>query len=138
MEGWRQFCGCGAVFTGGEMWEGMAAEAGHVGNLAWFRAAAGRRGTLETELLGWWFCLLCGARAEKPPFIARGCPKGGFCDRCIETARARLTGKSPLWRLAAAWKTCSLCLAPARRPVARIAGNFYFCLQCLRAWRLES
>jgi hypothetical protein len=63
LEGWRNHCTC-AVWEGGEIWQGMAAEVGRMGDLSWLKAAGVRRGTPEISFLGWSFCLGCQRHFE--------------------------------------------------------------------------
>jgi len=79
-DGWTQFCDCGAVWQGGEIWQGMAAEIGRVGDVTWLKAAGATQGTLEITFFGWWFCLICGVRARDHGrrYFHRLCPA---CER---------------------------------------------------------
>ena len=48
------YCSCGAKFKGGELWTGMAAEIGRLGNLTWLRRLGVRKGVPQKEFIGWW------------------------------------------------------------------------------------
>jgi hypothetical protein len=83
IEDWHSLCSCGAVFEGGEIWEGMAAEIGKVGDLQWARAAGIRRGTLEITFLGWWFCRGCHSeRDHETGWLVKGKRAGALCLEC--------------------------------------------------------
>ncbi len=47
----EHYCSCGAVYEGGEIWEGMHREMGRVQNLAWFQRLYARRGTMQVRFL---------------------------------------------------------------------------------------
>lgn len=87
VENTTHFCtDCGAVYEGGEIWRGMAAEIGQAGNRAWLRAAGIRRGTPEITFLGWWYCRWCRRTFDRDTgdFLKTGeFAYGGLCDACI-------------------------------------------------------
>jgi hypothetical protein len=105
VETMRHFCDCGAVYEGGELWQGMAAEIVDIGELHWFRAAGIRRGDLTTRFLGWSECTACGAKTEGmeyyfgmwPLFSLWEIKRGGLCDKCKEKARKRLAAWWSPW-----------------------------------------
>jgi hypothetical protein len=127
LERWRNHCTCGAVWDGGEIWQGMAAEVGSMGDLAWLKAAGVRRGTLETTFLGWFSCLGCGRRFDKKAeYLRTGTRKGGICPDCHDEAKKQH----------AAWfrkvpEACSWCGYGASASTSRVrVGHAYICRSC--------
>jgi len=127
------FCECGTAFKGGEIWQGMAAEIGRVGNLAWARAAGLQHGIEKPVVVGWWFCLACGLRSEDRRFLLQGGTKaGGICRRCCAMARRRWRSWLP-FRLDG--KRCSYCkgkwqeISDTGRVVA--VNRAYVCEWCM-------
>lgn len=129
VERWTHHCtSCHAVYEGGEVWQGMAAEAGRVGDLAWLRAAGIRRGVPEITFLGWSRCLACGKRfTRKTGLLRGGNAKGGICEPCRETAHMRMKPRLSLYRT---WKPCSWCgQTKDRYRIVRI-GRARLCFEC--------
>lgn len=126
---WTHYCNtCHGVYEGGEVWQGMVAEAGRVGDLAWLRAAGIQRGGQPVTFLGWWLCLACGKRCTKETGLLRGgSAKGGICEPCRETAFNRMQPRLSLYRT---WKPCSWCGQSAGRyRIVRI-GRARLCFAC--------
>jgi len=126
-------CRCGLVFTGGEIWEGMAAEIGNLGNHSWVRAAGIKRGAAHTTAKGWWFCLACQQNFRKETGLLRsGSDKGGLCETCRAQALRRFR-----WRIALAiWGGAGVCSwCGQRRDGDRIVtiGKARLCKLCALA-----
>jgi hypothetical protein len=140
VESMRHFCDCGAVYEGGEVWEGMAAEIVNIGDLHWFRAAGIRRGDLNTRFLGWSECAACGAKTQGSEYyvaIFALVPSwllpweikkpAGLCGKCADKARKRLTARWSPWISA---RDCRWCEAHGAARVVRI-GRVRICRVCL-------
>ncbi len=54
LEDTTHYCSCGAKYTGGEIWQGMAHEIGRIANLAWVQRLAVKKGYSETHYKGQW------------------------------------------------------------------------------------
>ena len=128
LESWTHHCTrCGGVWEGGEIWQGMAAEAGRMGDLAWLKAAGVRRGTLETTFLGWSSCLGCRWRFDKKPDI--------FSQERAKAGSARIATIEAK-KQHAAWfrkvpETCSWCGYGASDRTSRVrVGTAYICRSC--------
>lgn len=129
LEDTRHYHKCGAVFDGGEIWQGMAAELGRIGNARWLAAAGIKRGSLDTKMRGWWFCLGCGREASKHMVVfPMGTRRGGCCYGCHLKAESAL---SSFLRLRGSPDFCSWCGASKvnRKKIVRIR-KANMCDQC--------
>lgn len=125
----KHYCNCGAVYIGGELWQGMEAELGRMGNVSWLKAAGIQRGNAATTLLGWSHCIACGNKE----FTTLGMRRGGICWACWAKAKKRLDARFSL-----AWRcdTCSWCSQWSWHAVK--IGTKRICRHCLDTMGRES
>jgi hypothetical protein len=129
-ENWIHHCThCCGVSEGGEIWQGMAAEAGRMGDLAWLRAAGVRRGTLETTFLGWSSCLACGRRFNKKTgWLITGARGGGICPACHDEAKME---HATSFRFTVVQAKCSWCgFRTSERGLRVRVGKAHICRSC--------
>jgi len=81
----RSHCSCGTVFTGGQIWAGMAQEIGRMGNQAWLRRLGIAKGDLNTYVIGYHRCFFCN-RFEKDRYFKGliSTPYAAICNRCVK------------------------------------------------------
>jgi hypothetical protein len=129
LESWTNHCTrCGAVWEGGEIWQGMAAEVGSMGDLAWLKAAGVRRGTPEITFLGWSSCLGCQRRFERKAGLLLGIGNGGICTDCHDTAKKRHAAR---FRFRAVPDFCNWCGYGASARTRRVrVGKAHICRSC--------
>lgn len=87
----RNYCHCGAIFKGGELWVGMRKEMQQYSNIAWMRELILTKGTEETWIIGTSQCSFCGRweRGTGPTDerhvdkVFSFSLKGAICDKCV-------------------------------------------------------
>jgi hypothetical protein len=131
---WKSYCRCGAVFKGGELWEGMKAEMGQAGEFSWLKVQGRRKGTLKTTMLGWSFCVGCGEERDvETGLLQTGLPGGGICEVCSQEAQERFTARYRFRYRSK--KNCSWCDRGWTGPIYKVGIKKRLCWSCF--WDID-